>query len=90
MDNMNSFASIELKSLNLTNGHVGTFNVSIESAIEVRKGDKLFITVPASMSVANTVTCAPGELGIVEVSCISLGNTVKATFVNITQALGTF
>jgi hypothetical protein len=60
MDEMNSFNDIQITSHNKTNGHLSKYNITINSLIEIRDGDKLVFTIPEIMSIPQEVSCIPG------------------------------
>lgn len=72
---MNEFEKISITPLDLTNGFVGTYNISIDSRIQLRNGDKLIVVLPEEISVPGAITCSSTTASVQNVSCSSDGSS---------------
>jgi hypothetical protein len=50
MNDMASFFDLAINAMNLTNGLQASYQIQIESTIEIRAGDIFYFTLPSEMS----------------------------------------
>lgn len=89
MNEMAILDSIAITAQNLTNGNLGAYQVTIDSAVALADGDRLLFTVPDVMSLGNSTSCAPGP-GVEACSSEHSGRSVIVSLDTITETLGSF
>ena len=96
MEKMNFIESLSFSPLDLTNGKLVDYKITLKSTVHLDDEDKLFITFPEEVGVDNSVACSPleppeGPQGVDEVDCRKVSdNSLVAELVQVSEKTGEF